>query len=97
MSHHDPSLVYKAAVIGAGSGGLTLAIGLAGFGHRIGGTDTPPEILAGGGVRRGPPRLGEHTAEVMAALGFGPEEIDQVLQSCHGAADAVIAAITADD
>lgn len=29
------SKTYKAAVIGAGSGGLTLAIGLAGFGHDI--------------------------------------------------------------
>lgn len=29
------STTYKAAVIGAGSGGLTLAIGLAGFGHDI--------------------------------------------------------------
>ncbi|MFK7918425.1 MAG: NAD(P)/FAD-dependent oxidoreductase [Ilumatobacter sp.] len=39
MTQHDPrfdpSKTYKAAVIGAGSGGLTLAIGLAGFGHDI--------------------------------------------------------------
>ncbi len=39
MSTHDPKFdpatTYKAAVIGAGSGGLTLAIGLAGFGHQI--------------------------------------------------------------
>lgn len=35
MSLHDPTLVYKAAVIGAGSGGLTLAIGLSGFGHHV--------------------------------------------------------------
>ena len=35
MTHHDPSITYKAAVIGAGSGGLTLAIGLAGFGHHV--------------------------------------------------------------
>lgn len=39
MTIHDPrfdsSKTYKAAVIGAGSGGLTLAIGLAGFGHDI--------------------------------------------------------------
>ena len=35
MSVHDPSITYKAAVIGAGSGGLTLAIGLAGFGQRV--------------------------------------------------------------
>ena len=31
----DPDTTYKAAVLGAGSGGLTLAIGLAGFGHDI--------------------------------------------------------------
>jgi pyruvate/2-oxoglutarate dehydrogenase complex dihydrolipoamide dehydrogenase (E3) component len=31
----DPTKTYKAAVIGAGSGGLTVAIGLAGFGHDI--------------------------------------------------------------
>jgi len=35
MSVHDPSITYKAAVIGAGSGGLTLAIGLSGFGHHV--------------------------------------------------------------
>lgn len=38
MNHHDPTgstPVYRAAVIGAGSGGLTLAIGLAGFGHDV--------------------------------------------------------------
>ena len=33
MIGHDPTRTYRAAVIGAGSGGLTLAIGLAGFGH----------------------------------------------------------------
>ncbi|BAN02795.1 dihydrolipoyl dehydrogenase family protein [Ilumatobacter coccineus] len=33
MIGHDPTRTYKAVVIGAGSGGLTLAIGLAGFGH----------------------------------------------------------------
>ncbi len=35
MIGHDPTRIYKAAVIGAGSGGLTLAIGLAGFGHDV--------------------------------------------------------------
>ena len=35
MSQYDPTRTYRAAVIGAGSGGLTLAIGLAGFGHHI--------------------------------------------------------------
>ncbi len=35
MIGHDPDRTYRAAVIGAGSGGLTLAIGLAGFGHDV--------------------------------------------------------------
>ncbi len=35
MAALDPDKTYKAAVIGAGSGGLTLAIGLAGFGHEV--------------------------------------------------------------
>lgn len=35
MSQHDHTRTYRAAVIGAGSGGLTLAIGLAGFGHHV--------------------------------------------------------------
>ena len=35
MTQHDPHRTYKAAVIGAGSGGLTLAIGLSGFGHEV--------------------------------------------------------------
>lgn len=35
MKQHDPLRTYKAAVIGAGSGGLTTAIGLAGFDHDI--------------------------------------------------------------
>jgi len=35
MIGHDATRTYKAAVIGAGSGGLTLAIGLAGFGHDV--------------------------------------------------------------
>jgi formyl-CoA transferase/CoA:oxalate CoA-transferase len=52
-------------------------------------SDTP-----GGGIRRRPPLLGEHTAEVMAELGFGAEEIEEVLRSCKGAADAVVALIS---
>jgi len=32
---HDPQHTYKAAVIGAGSGGLTMAIGLSNFGHEV--------------------------------------------------------------
>ena len=35
MIGHDPTRTYGAAVIGAGSGGLTLATGLAGFGHDV--------------------------------------------------------------
>jgi dihydrolipoamide dehydrogenase len=35
MIGHDDARTYRAAVIGAGSGGLTLAIGLAGFGHDV--------------------------------------------------------------
>lgn len=35
MIGHDPQRTYKAAVIGAGSGGLTLAIGLTGFDHDV--------------------------------------------------------------
>ena len=35
MPSLDPTKTYKAAIIGAGSGGLTLAIGLAGFGHDV--------------------------------------------------------------
>lgn len=35
MIGHDSTKTYKAAVIGAGSGGLTMAIGLSNFGHDI--------------------------------------------------------------
>jgi pyruvate/2-oxoglutarate dehydrogenase complex dihydrolipoamide dehydrogenase (E3) component len=35
MIGHDTTRTYKAAIIGAGSGGLTLAIGLVGFGHDV--------------------------------------------------------------
>jgi CoA:oxalate CoA-transferase len=51
----------------------------------------------GAGVRRPPPLLGEHTAEVMEELGFGGDEIDEVLASAVGAADLIIAAIYDDD
>jgi dihydrolipoamide dehydrogenase len=35
MIGHDATRTYRAAVIGAGPGGLTLAVGLAGFGHDV--------------------------------------------------------------
>jgi crotonobetainyl-CoA:carnitine CoA-transferase CaiB-like acyl-CoA transferase len=54
-------------------------------------SDTP-----GGGVRRPPPLLGEHTAEVMAELGFSTDEIDSVLAAGDGVADQIIAAIFED-
>jgi len=51
----------------------------------------------GAGVRRPPPLLGEHTAEVMEELGFSGDEIDEVLASAVGAADLIIAAIYDED
>ena len=45
------------------------------------------------GVRRPPPLLGEHTADVMEELGFGRDDIDEVLASVAGAADEIIATI----
>ena len=50
----------------------------------------------GAGVRRPPPELGEHTAEVMTELGFERAEIDVVLASADGAAELIIAAIYAE-
>lgn len=35
MIGHDSTKTYKAAIIGAGSGGLTMAVGLSNFGHDI--------------------------------------------------------------
>jgi crotonobetainyl-CoA:carnitine CoA-transferase CaiB-like acyl-CoA transferase len=51
-------------------------------------SDTP-----GAGVRRPPPMLGEHNAEVMEELGFGSDQIAEVVASIDGAADEIIAAI----
>ncbi len=51
-------------------------------------SDTP-----GAGFRRPPPRLGEHTAEVMAEAGFTPAEIDEMLSLVAGADRAVIRSV----
>jgi crotonobetainyl-CoA:carnitine CoA-transferase CaiB-like acyl-CoA transferase len=51
-------------------------------------SDTP-----GAGVRRPPPLLGEHTAEVMEELGFERHEIDAVVASAAGFDAQIIAAI----
>jgi formyl-CoA transferase len=48
----------------------------------------------GPGVRRPPPRLGEHTAEVMAELGFSSSEITAVVDRVARAADTVIKQVT---
>ena len=52
-------------------------------------SDTPGRAT----VHRPPPRLGEHTAEVMAELGFGPEDVEQVLRAADGFAEQTIAAV----
>ena len=51
-------------------------------------SDTP-----GSGVRRPAPALGQHTAEVMAELGFSQPEIDIVVAQNAGVAEAVRALI----
>ncbi len=84
--HNDPQVVangYLAEVDVPGFGAAKVVSNVVQL------SDTP-----GGGVLRAPPRLGEHTAEVMAELGFDSDEIDQILESCRGADAAVIAAIT---
>jgi crotonobetainyl-CoA:carnitine CoA-transferase CaiB-like acyl-CoA transferase len=41
-----------------------------------------------GGVQRHPPRLGEHTREILAELGYTPTEIDALLESGAAVASA---------
>jgi crotonobetainyl-CoA:carnitine CoA-transferase CaiB-like acyl-CoA transferase len=48
-------------------------------------SDTP-----GSGFRRPPPELGQHTTEIMAELGFGPTEIEQVVAMGDGAVEAIV-------
>lgn len=51
-------------------------------------SDTPAA-----GPRSRPPHLGEHTAEVMAELGFSQAEIDEVMAPMERAVKSVIAAV----
>ena len=54
-------------------------------------SDTP-----GVGAQGPPPALGQHTAEVMAELGFTADEIEQLISSTSGAAQDVIDLILKD-
>ncbi len=54
-------------------------------------SDTP-----GGGIRRRPPLLGEHTAAIMKDLGFAEAEIAEALEHVAGAADETIALVLDD-
>jgi crotonobetainyl-CoA:carnitine CoA-transferase CaiB-like acyl-CoA transferase len=44
----------------------------------------------GGGIRRRPPLLGEHTEEIMRDLGFGDAEVSEALGHVEGAAEETI-------
>jgi crotonobetainyl-CoA:carnitine CoA-transferase CaiB-like acyl-CoA transferase len=70
----DPQVVYREMAQEFPHPGLARgSVRLAGFATRL--LDTPPTI------RRHPPRLGEHTEEVLAELGFTPAEVAQMIES----------------
>ena len=48
-------------------------------------SDTP-----GLGATRPPPKLGEHTSEIMVSLGFSPDEVAEVLSPIEAAAAEII-------
>jgi crotonobetainyl-CoA:carnitine CoA-transferase CaiB-like acyl-CoA transferase len=52
-------------------------------------SDTP-----GLGATLPPPELGEHTSEIMASLGFSPEEVAEVLSPIEAAAAEIIGLVT---
>ncbi|MGB5757486.1 MAG: CoA transferase [Acidimicrobiales bacterium] len=54
-------------------------------------SDTP-----GAGFRRPAPELGQHTAEVMGELGFGPDDIERVLAMGDGAVEAMLDSVHGD-
>ena len=54
-------------------------------------SDTP-----GSGARRPPPRVGQHTAEVMTDLGFSEDQIAEVVAQVEGAIEETIALVIGD-
>jgi crotonobetainyl-CoA:carnitine CoA-transferase CaiB-like acyl-CoA transferase len=70
----DPQVVHRQMLQEMPHPGLSSAtVRLAGFPVTL--TDTPPS------ARRHPPRLGEHTDEILAELGFSAAEVKHLLES----------------